>query len=1233
MKNAIVLFLMLIWVSVSTATTIHIPSDFKSIQQGISAAQTGDTILVSPGTYSENLYINKQVVVGSHYLLTKNPHFIYNTIINGKKNRVVIFDNHQGPSQLSGFILINGYASRDGGGIHCDNSHPLLEDLIILQCRAERSGGGIALSKSNPILKNVKIYDNHSISSGGGIYVDRSMPKLKDVIISQNKSGKNHSSSGGGGITISGSKPSFSNVTIKRNHSDGKGGGLRFTGSACYFNTTNRCNIYLNSAPLGNDISAERGLRVVVDTFTVREPDETFVHNLNYVSFDILNGYDNNLPDSLDIYVAVDGNNMNSGRSCSEPMKNIEFAKIKLIDNTKKYGTIHLAPGVYGPKTNGEVFELNWNSYINLVGSGVESTILDAANTTEVFRFSNVDSVTFKDLRIINGKGYLAGAMRIEKSNIRLVNVIIEKCDGMYGGTIYVKDSSLELVNILLVNNLTHIKGGGLYVDNSNVNILNSTIANNNGARNIGQVYGGAFYATNSRIDIFNSILWNNAPQEVAFGETSKSDTLVAAYSNIKGGKSKLAVNDSVKVMWHRTNLNFDPLFVNADMGDFRLADESYCLGTGIKYFSTENQTFRAPRFDILNNPRPNPQNYIPDIGAYESPIKVRKSGLMLADFDVDITKGAVPLTVRFENYSRAGGLILYHKWDFDSDGVIDSKERNPVWTFEESGLYTVSLTVADLNISDSILKNDFISVRDKSDIYISPTGNDSTGMGSQEKPFKSIQKGIDIALDMDRILLFPGTYHENIIIRDINVELGSLFLTTGDSSYIEKTIIDADENGTVINIQHRDSTIINGITITNGSAEKGGGIYCNQANPVIKNSIIINSRAKYGGGLAFDSSKPKIENVILESNFASREGGAVYCENRSTLRLTNVNFESNVAVNHGGGISCQNSSVFINDTRFTKNEATIMNGGGLYCNNTSANLTKVEFFNNSAGLGGAVMGENKSGFDFNNVTIAQNSAGKGGAIYCSDYSHTRIKSSTIACNSATHGGGGIACKNKSIPYVVNSILWYNKPDEIFVDKGDLLGPKQYGTVALAYCNIEGFLDKIDLNVDGLLMLYPGNINVVPLFEDKEGLEFRLQAESPCIDAGITQFFRDDFPRIDIDDNDYLGSAPDMGAFEFDPATGVESTETLPTDFKLDQNYPNPFNAQTTISYYIPKPSHIRLAVYNTNGQLVDVLADEQKSAGSYTTTWDGSRFSSGLYFYKISSAHGTVVKKLLLVR
>lgn len=89
----------------------------------------------------------------------------------------------------------------------------------------------------------------------------------------------------------------------------------------------------------------------------------------------------------------------------------------------------------------------------------------------------------------------------------------------------------------------------------------------------------------------------------------------------------------------------------------------------------------------------------------------------------------------------------------------------------------------------------------------------------------------------------------------------------------------------------------------------------------------------------------------------------------------------------------------------------------------------------------------------------------------------------------------------------------------------------------------------------------------------------------------------------------------------------------MPVDFNLDQNFPNPFNPSTTISFTIPNSSMVNLAVYNSIGELVKVLVNEQMAQGRYTTNFDASDLSSGIYFYRLVSDATVLSKKMILLK
>ena len=99
-----------------------------------------------------------------------------------------------------------------------------------------------------------------------------------------------------------------------------------------------------------------------------------------------------------------------------------------------------------------------------------------------------------------------------------------------------------------------------------------------------------------------------------------------------------------------------------------------------------------------------------------------------------------------------------------------------------------------------------------------------------------------------------------------------------------------------------------------------------------------------------------------------------------------------------------------------------------------------------------------------------------------------------------------------------------------------------------------------------------------------------------------------------------------------------DNNGALPTEFHLAQNYPNPFNPSTVIEYSVPTASHVTVSIYNALGRLVETLADESKSAGTYTVIWNGTdsngrSAASGVYFYRVSADEFTESKKMLLLK
>ncbi|MCK4857971.1 MAG: hypothetical protein KAT58_08390 [candidate division Zixibacteria bacterium] len=213
--------------------TVHVvPEPYPKIQEAIEVAAEGDTVLVLPGTYFENINFNgKPIVVASKYLLEQDPSLIAATIIDGAypqkadTSSVVIFVSNEGPmSVLCGFTLMNGLGTEvpgsfDGGGIFVGaGCAPTIICNIIRNNNALR-GGAVAIHGASSVFAHNAVYANNACH-GGGIWLENSQ-----ATICHNVFYENVATAAGGACFSSGSNALFDHNVVAGGSAQ-EGGGI-----------------------------------------------------------------------------------------------------------------------------------------------------------------------------------------------------------------------------------------------------------------------------------------------------------------------------------------------------------------------------------------------------------------------------------------------------------------------------------------------------------------------------------------------------------------------------------------------------------------------------------------------------------------------------------------------------------------------------------------------------------------------------------------------------------------------------------------------------------------------------------------------------------------------------------------------------------------------------------------------------------------------------------------------
>ncbi len=551
---------------------------------------------------------------------------------------------------------------------------------------------------------------------------------------------------------------------------------------------------------------------------------------------------------------------------------------------------------------------------------------------------------------------------------------------------------------------------------------------------------------------------------------------------------------------------------------------------------------------------------------------------------------------------------------------------------------------------------------------------------------YSTIQEGIDAAVDGDTVLVQPDTYKEHLIWYSKSITLASLFLTTGDTSYIATTIIDGDTTGKVIDMidlgfdaRLTGFTVINGLdTSENGN---GGGIAINGSFPLVTDMVISNNMAHKGAGLYCAGGSLQLSNVTFINNESTNEGGGLNVFNSDVFivdcvfsgNLSNyggaINYnvagmgsmmyvvdisscliEENVATSQTSGILIRKAGgdamveVMINGSDFVENSC-VSNGALLimgdsvnfwiqdskFIGNTASNYTAAAGF--VQGCSGALV----------NCLIASNIGSTGGGntntggITLWGGVEMFLLNCTFADNEATYGAGmtvGPGCE----AHITNCIFWGNVNDQIALVDHDGSG----GIANINYSDIQYGTDSVHIDPLSTLNWGEHNINNDPMFTGIGGDAFSLAAGSPCIDAGPSDTTGMDLPHTDIIGNvrvwDGSGGGVaiiDMGPYEYGAPVWVGIPDELPIPYAVEMDihlFPNPCQGQLNLQFELENSQRVQMDLHAINGMRVKSLMDRTMTSGSVKLILPINDLPPGTYFLHVRTEEHSSCEKLIVL-
>ena len=552
-----------------------------------------------------------------------------------------------------------------------------------------------------------------------------------------------------------------------------------------------------------------------------------------------------------------------------------------------------------------------------------------------------------------------------------------------------------------------------------------------------------------------------------------------------------------------------------------------------------------------------------------------------------------------------------------------------------------------------------------------------------------TIQEGINMAQQGDTVLVDEGTYYENVKFNGKSIVVASKFILDHNPAHILNTIIngsmavDPDSSSCVIFSGEDSNAVLQGFTLTEGGGTiyflsnlktttkydgkitvEGGGIFFNESSATVKNNLIINNHANAisgndyngGGGISTFCSNPRIyNNIIMNNRTISANGtyayaaGIVLNESQGVIR-NNIIYHNTTTGRGALFIDINLSSVVENNTIVgnicNRDAAGIFNrtSNSVYMNNIVWENIDIDdqvkgmddddifeycytdqVFNNKQNIFNSYPEFSESNFmldpnspciDAGNPDVAFNEIEDN-----TNPGYAKIPSLGSKRNDVGAYGGPFA---DIFPDFYNEDIMIADQLTIPTTMVSKSTSKEIKLTNLSTKNMT--IDSITVNNKEELSI-SNSIN----YKVKPMQALTIEVNWKPQQTGILNDSLRIYHNLKEVNNPLIvklgGTAAEL--------TGIldEQNKAVPLKFILMQNYPNPFNPATQIKYSLPNQELVILKIFDSLGQEVRTLVNEEKPPGTYQIEFYAVNLPTGVYFYRIQAGSFNQVRKMMLIK